>query len=95
MTDAESTIPFRDGPFFSDRGPDDGLVMVDAEPSLRVYDERGRAVGTALPVGFIPCRKGLAQLWMLQVGEVDMPGVYVCRRRSFIEIFDTAEDEPD
>ncbi|SIN97175.1 hypothetical protein SAMN05444166_1847 [Singulisphaera sp. GP187] len=95
MTDAESRFPIPRGPFFSDDGPSDGLVMVGESPFLKVLDRERNQVGTAWPVGVIPSRKGMAQLWYLEIDEIGLPGVYVCRRQTFVRIMDTAEDGPD
>ncbi|AGA28460.1 hypothetical protein [Singulisphaera acidiphila] len=95
MTDDEPSSPISRGPFFSNEGPDDGLVMLGKAPFLEVLDGARKVIGTAWPVGAIPSRKGMAQLWFLEVGQIGLPGVYVCRRKIFVRIMDTAEDSPD
>jgi hypothetical protein len=68
---------FRSGPFYSNYGPRDGLILFGGAPVMGVLDEKGAVVGIAWLAGSIPSRRGPAQLWRLEARKVQLEGEWV------------------
>src|SRR4051794_23452323 len=86
MVESEPIPPEPSGPFFSNYGPRDGLIMYGGAPVMGVLDGQGAVVGIAWLGGAIASRRGPVQLWELEVGErskVRLEGRWICRNREF------------
>jgi hypothetical protein len=65
--DAEPIASEPIGPFFSNYGSRDGLILRGDAPVMGVLDAVGRVVGIAWLAESIPSRRGPAQLFRLEV----------------------------
>ena len=90
--DDEPTTPEPTGPFYSNYGPRDGLILRGDAPVMGVLDGQGAVIGIAWLAGSIPSRRGPAQLWRLEVRKVRLEGEWICRGREFPRIGDAAEE---
>jgi hypothetical protein len=93
MSDADEPIaPEPTGPFYSNYGPLDGLILYSKAPVMGVLDGQGEVVGIAWLGGAIPSRRGPVQLSELEVAKVRLEGRWICRCREFIRLGDAAEE---
>lgn len=71
----------------SRQGPENGPMPFNpALTALDVYDERSTfPIGTASPRGWICYRGAQAMMFRLNVGGVDLSGLWVCYGRKFID----------
>lgn len=90
--DDEPITPEPPGPFYSNYGPRDGLILRGDAPVMGVLDGQGAVVGIAWLAGSIPSKRGPAQLWRLEVRKVPLEGQWVCRCRQFLRIGEAAEE---
>src|SRR5512144_977985 len=80
----------RPGPYFSTWGPTDGPIRYrDNPPALGVVvdpAEPAMPSGIAYPTGWIQDPRGRPPVatFRLVVGEVELPGLYVCVGRRFL-----------
>jgi hypothetical protein len=80
----------RPGPYFSTWGPTDGPIRHrDDPPALGIVADPTvppMPVGIAYPAGWIPDPKGRppATTFRLAIGQVELPGLYVCIGRRFV-----------
>jgi hypothetical protein len=82
------------GSYFATWGPSDGPVLGEHEPpALGVISSPGEAmpVGVAFPTGHVQHRKGPAVTFRLVVGEVELPGLWLCVGRRFVELGEAPE----
>ncbi|SIO38615.1 hypothetical protein SAMN05444166_4282 [Singulisphaera sp. GP187] len=77
--DDEPITPESPGPFFSNYGPRDGLIMRGDAPGMGVLDDRGQVVDVAWLAGSIPSKHGPGQLWRLELHKIAIEGQWICR----------------
>lgn len=91
------------GPWFSNIGPRDGLIMAGEAPVMGVLpcpDGNCWPCGIAWHAGSIPSRRGPVQVWRLTVRnpgalkgpERELQGRWVCRNRRFERLGDATEE---
>lgn len=84
------------GPFYSNVGPREGLIMFGDAPVMGVSpdpDGREFPIGIAWLAGPIPSKRGPIQLWRLTIGKADLEGVWVCRNRQFVRLGEACDRE--
>lgn len=89
--DDELPAPEPSGPFFSNCGPHDGMILRDVAQVMGVLNDQGQIVGIAWLNGSTPSRRGPAQVWRLEVRKRTLEGRWICRNRRFERLGDAAE----
>jgi len=85
------------GPYFSNFGVDGPMRPADAPSTIGVLldlDAPPMPVGIAFGCAYVEDRKGkLVATWRLTIGKADVPGLWVCVGRRFIEVDEWCERE--